>query len=106
VKIKGKLLLEKLKDFDKAADSREVDATQWQTRYNLEAELEKIYNIEELHLKRQSGIKWTLKGDANNSFFLGIASGRRRRFAIFFLEDNGVEIRELDQIRNHVDLFL
>jgi hypothetical protein len=30
VKIKGKLLLEKLKDFDRAADSREVDATQWQ----------------------------------------------------------------------------
>jgi hypothetical protein len=48
-------LLEKLKEFDKAADSREVTTTQWQIRYNLEAELEKIYSIEELHLRRQGG---------------------------------------------------
>jgi hypothetical protein len=67
--------------------------------------LEKIYSIEELHLKRRSGIKWTLKGDANNRFFHGAANGRRRRTSIFYLENDGVEIRELDQIRNHVDHF-
>jgi hypothetical protein len=77
----------------------------WLIRYNLEVELEKIYSIEELHLKRRSGIKWTLKGDANNRFFHGAANGRRRRTSIFYLENDGVEIRELDQIRNHVDHF-
>jgi exonuclease III len=100
-----RVLLEKLREFDRVADSGEVTTTQWQIRYTLEAELERIYNIEELHLKRQGGIKWILKGDANNSFFHGIASGRRRRSAIFYLEDNGVEIRDLDHIRKHVDLF-
>jgi hypothetical protein len=101
-----RMLLGKIKDFDRDAELRGVDAIQWQIRYNLEVELEKIYNIEELHLKRQSGIKWTLKGDANNRFFHGVASGRRRRSSIFYLEDNGVEIIEPDQIRNYVDLFL
>jgi hypothetical protein len=82
-----------------------MDASQWQVRYELEAELESIYSHEENHLKQQSGIKWTLKGDANNSFFHGATRGRRRKSAIYYLEEVGVEIREPSQIRNHVEHF-
>jgi hypothetical protein len=83
------MLLGKIKDFDRVAELRDINASQWQIRYNLEVELEKIYSIQELHLKRQSGIKWTLKGDANNRFFHGAANGRRRRTSIFYLENDG-----------------
>jgi hypothetical protein len=100
-----KFILGKIEELDREAEQRDSSITHWQMRYNLEAELEKKYTIEELHLKRQSGIKWTLKGDANNSFFHGSASGRRRRCSIFYLEENGEEIRELAQIRSHVDQF-
>jgi hypothetical protein len=84
-----KLPLEKINELDKEAEVRELNASQWQVRYGLEAELEKVYSLEELHLKRQSVIKWTLKGDANNRFFHGAASGRRKKCSILYLEDEG-----------------
>jgi hypothetical protein len=97
--------LEKINTIDRDAESRVLDASQWQTRYALEAELETIYGQEELHLKQQSGIKWTLKGDSNNSFFHGTTSGRRRKCSIYYLEEEGVEIREPRQIRHHIEKF-
>jgi hypothetical protein len=97
--------LEKIDKFDRDVELRVLDASQWQTRYALEAALETIYYQEEHHLKQQSGIKWTLKGDSNNSFFHGAASGRRRKCTVFCLEEEGVEIREPRQIRNHVEKF-
>jgi exonuclease III len=100
-----KSLLDKIAMIDRDSHLRELDVTQWQTRYNLEAELEQIYSLEELQLKRQSGIKWILKGDANNSFFHGAASGRWRRGSIFYIEENGEEIRDPGQLRILVDNF-
>jgi plasmid maintenance system killer protein len=67
-----KNLLDKIEIIDKDSDLRELDVTQWQSRYNLEAELEQIYSLEELQLKRQSGIKWTLKGMPTIAFFMGL----------------------------------
>jgi hypothetical protein len=43
---------------------------QWLERYNMEAELEQIYSYKEVQLRRQSGVKWTLKGDSNINFFM------------------------------------
>jgi hypothetical protein len=60
------LLLEKIDSLDKEAESRGLDASHWQARYDLEAALETIYCHEEHHFKQLSGIKWTLKGDSNN----------------------------------------
>jgi hypothetical protein len=51
------LLLEKIDSFDKEVESRGLDASHWQTRYDLEAALETIYCQEEHHLKQLSGIK-------------------------------------------------
>jgi hypothetical protein len=76
-------MLEKINELDREAEVRELNASQWPVRYGLEAKLEKVYSLEELHLKRQSEIKWTLKGDANNSFFHGAASGRRKNAPYF-----------------------
>jgi hypothetical protein len=64
------ILLERIKAFDVVAENNEMTHDQWQDRYNMEASLEQLYSFEELQLRRQSGIKWTLKGDANNSFFM------------------------------------
>jgi hypothetical protein len=99
------LLLGKIKALDVLAESNNLNQVQWQERYDLEAELEQIYSCEELQLRRQSGIKWTLKGDTNNKFFHGVANGRKRKCTIFSLEDNGIEIRDPAAIRMHVDNF-
>jgi hypothetical protein len=95
--------LEKIDSLDKEAELRGLDASHWQARYDLEAALETIYCHEEHHFKQLSGIKWTLKGDSNNRFFHGAANGRRKKCSIFFLEEEGVEIRDPWQIRTHVE---
>jgi hypothetical protein len=95
-----KLLLERISELDSVAEARELSALQWQIRYGLEKELKKVYNLEELQLKRQSGIKWTLKGDANTSFFHGAANGRRKKCSIFYLEEEGTKIRDPVMIRS------
>jgi hypothetical protein len=56
--------------FDEAAERGSMTQHQWQERYILEAKLEDVYSYEETQLRRQSGVKWTLKGDANNGFFM------------------------------------
>jgi hypothetical protein len=76
-------LLEKIRILDKMAEKGSMTQHQWQERYNLEAKLEEVYGYEEIQLRRQSGVKWTLKGDANNSFFHGVANGRRKKCSIF-----------------------
>jgi hypothetical protein len=98
-------LLDIIKSIDEEAEIRVLDAEQWQIRYDLEAELENMFRLEELQLKRHGGIKWTLKGDSNNKFFHGVANGRRRKSSIFCLEEEGVEIRDQKEIRVHIDSF-
>jgi hypothetical protein len=63
-------LLEKIGNFDMAAELSIMNHQQWLERYNMEVELEQIYSYKEVQLRRQSGVKWTLKGDSNNNFFM------------------------------------
>jgi formylmethanofuran dehydrogenase subunit E len=62
-------LLEKIRMLDEMAERGSMTRHQWQERYILEAKLEDVYSYEEIQLRRQNGVKWTLKGDADNSFF-------------------------------------
>jgi mannosylglycoprotein endo-beta-mannosidase len=77
------IILGKIKSLDVLVESNNLVQHQWQERYDLEAELEQLYSREELRLRRQSGVKWTLKGDANTNFFHGVANGRKRKMYNF-----------------------
>jgi hypothetical protein len=46
-----KCLLERISELDRVAETRELSALQWQIKYGLEEELEKVYSLEELQLK-------------------------------------------------------
>lgn len=52
----------------------------------MEEELTQIYLEEEIYWKRRSGEKWMIQGDANTSFFHGVANGRKRKTTILSLE--------------------
>jgi hypothetical protein len=69
----------------------------------VEKQLEEIYQFEEIQWQRRGGVKWVLKGDSNNSYFHGVANGRKKKCTIFSLEDEGREIRDPAEIRNHVE---
>ncbi|KAL6619389.1 hypothetical protein ACP70R_034528 [Stipagrostis hirtigluma subsp. patula] len=62
-------LLAELENIDQKADSVELTTQEWEHRYNLEEQLEKIYEIEEQLWQRRGGENWILKGDANTGFF-------------------------------------
>jgi hypothetical protein len=82
-----------------------MNTQQWQERYNIESQLEKIYHFEEVRWQRRGGVKWILKGDSNNGYFHGIANNRKKKCTIFSLEDGEREIRDPTEIRNHVEDF-
>lgn len=63
----------------------------------------KIYQAEEIYWQRRSGEKWIIEGDSNTSFFHGVANGRKRKTTIIVLENEGVEITDLQEIKkNHI----
>lgn len=77
-KLKRDLLL-KIEECDRIAESRDLSNNEWGDRYEKEGELMKIYEKEELMWQRRGGENWILKGDANTSYFYGVANGRKRK---------------------------
>jgi hypothetical protein len=67
-------LLNQLQLLDIEAEGGGFSADKWQERYEIEEKLEEIYTFEEILWQKRGGLKWILKGDANNAFFHGIAS--------------------------------
>jgi hypothetical protein len=95
----------KMKRMDKMEEEKGFNTTQWQERYEVEKQLEEIYQFEEIQWQRRGGVKWVLKGDSNNSYFHGVANGTKKKCTIFSLEDEDREIRDPAEIRNHVESY-
>jgi hypothetical protein len=53
----------------------------------------------------ERGVKWILKGHANNGYFHSIANDRKKKCSIFSLEDGENEIRGAEALRSHIELF-
>jgi mannosylglycoprotein endo-beta-mannosidase len=68
-------------------------------RYQLEAEVERLMEAEEVYWQQRGGEKWTLEGDGNTKFFHLVANGRRRKNLILSLEHDGVNVVEPEQIQ-------
>jgi hypothetical protein len=83
IKKDKKILLDRLQAIDREADDAGLNTQQWQERYNVESQLEKIYHFEEVQWQRRGGVKWILKGDSNNGYFHGIANNRKKKCTIF-----------------------
>jgi hypothetical protein len=55
VKKDKKILLSKLEEVDREADPSGLSESQWQERYNVEKQLDEIYQFEELQWQRRGG---------------------------------------------------
>lgn len=95
-------LLSQIQKIDTEADMRQLNSDEWAQRYQLEDELSKIYLEEEIYWQGRSGEKWLLEGDANTAFFHGIANGRKRKSTILSLEDEGRQIEDPAELKQHI----
>jgi hypothetical protein len=78
----------------------------WQQRYQLENNLDHIYQKEEMFWQQRGSEKWVLEGDANTTFFHSSASGRRQKTRICALEtENGVISDQKDLELHIVNLY-
>jgi hypothetical protein len=50
-------------------------------------------------------VKWILKGDSNNNYFHGVASGRKKKCTIFSLETEDGTIHDQQAIRDDVESY-
>jgi hypothetical protein len=44
--------------------------------------------------RRGGGVNWILKGDSNNNYFHNKANGRKKKSAIFALQERDKELRD------------
>lgn len=97
-------LLSELQKLDKIAEETGLTSAQWNERYSMEEGLERIYSFEEIQWKRRYGEKWLLKGGSNTGYFHSVANGRKKKCTIVALEEDGMELVDPRQIREHVFL--
>lgn len=95
-------LLKEMQKWDDAADSRNLSQGEWKQRYELEDQLNIIFQEEEIYWQERSGEKWLLEGDANTTFFHGVANGKKRIITIRSLEEDGRVIEGNSELREHI----
>lgn len=93
-------LTKEIEDIDRGCNKGERQAALLSRRLELESELERLMEKEEIYWQQRGGEKWVLEGDANTNFFHLVANGRRRRKAITRLEHEGREITDREGIQN------
>lgn len=102
IKTRKESLKLKLKEIDEEAGRGPISTDLWEQRYKLEEELTQIYLEEEIYWQRRSGEKWMIQGDANTSFFQGVANGRKRKTTILSLEKDEQEISDPGELKAHI----
>ncbi|XP_077226202.1 uncharacterized protein LOC143859364 [Tasmannia lanceolata] len=55
---------------------------------------------EEITWRQKSRVRWLKEGDKNSAYFHALASARRRKNRIEYLEDNGIKVSGKDEVTN------
>jgi hypothetical protein len=79
--------MEELADLEMLEELGSLDSVQSLRRMEINAELYKIMEEEELYWYKRSHETWLLKGDLNTEFFHRVANGRKRKQTIYSLKD-------------------
>jgi hypothetical protein len=95
-------ILRRINVLDEWSNSRPLAQIEWEERYELDKDLQKILPDEELQWQRRGGEKWILAGDSNSSYFHKCANGRRRKMQINMLEVDGQEVVDPKILKDHV----
>jgi hypothetical protein len=96
------VILTQIQELDAQADIRDLSPDEWNKRYEMEADLEHIYEMEELFWHKRCGEMTLLQGDRNTEFFHRMANGRRRKCLILSLEDEGRELTSKEDLKSHI----
>lgn len=86
-------------------EGKQVDQVDWEARYQVEEELNQIYEMEELFWQKRGGETWLLQGDANTGYFHGIANGRKRKCFIRSLVERDRVLTDSQDLKRHVTDF-
>lgn len=92
-------LTKAIEEIDRNQNQNEGGENTALRRVQLEAELEKLMESEEIYLQQRGGERWILEGDANTNFFHLVANGRRRKKMITSLEHEGIEVTDREGIQ-------
>lgn len=95
-------LKKEIEHMDMLADTRELTTEEWELRYQKEADLEHIYEMEELYWHKRSSEQWIVEGDRNTEFFHRVANGRRRKCSIPFLIDSERVLNSQEEMSRHI----
>ena len=100
-------IVDEIASLDAQADAWPFLEGEWAHRYALENQVIAILRAEEEYWRRRSGLKWTLKGEANTKYFHAYANGRRCKCAILRLQsEQGLLLRQADIIRHVYEFYI
>jgi hypothetical protein len=94
-------ILGKLEELDRSCETQGA-CELWEQRYQLENNLDQIYQKEEMYWQQRGSEKWLLEADANTAFFHSCANGRRRKTRICALETESGTITEQKELEMHI----
>ena len=97
-----KVLLNKLDELDKKAESVLLDEVELNLKHVLNERLAELLREEELKWYQRAKVKHLLEGDANTKYYHLLANGKHRKTRIFQLEDEGNIIEGDAQLKQHI----
>jgi hypothetical protein len=92
-------------EYEVLAERSDLDGAQLRERMALKTELLEILDDEEMYWYKRSHETWLLKGDNNTSYFHRVANGKKRKQAIYSLQDGDRNVTGDEELLKHVTEF-
>jgi uncharacterized protein (DUF2249 family) len=100
-----KILKEELMNLEKMEEERSLSATLLERKTQIQTELLRMLEEEELYLHKRSNLNWLLKGDSNTNFFHRYANGKKRKNLIFNMERGDATIQGEEILAHATDYY-
>jgi hypothetical protein len=95
-------MVKRMAELDEESEIRDLTQEEWEERYWIEKEFQKILTDEELQWQRKGGEKWILQGDYSTGYSHKCANGRKRKMQIVSLEKDDQTISDPQLLKEHV----